>query len=721
MRCTSRSARGRIAVAFSAALVLLLLLPGVSLGARAEDIPHENYDLIESDLDVVIALLNSSIEYSESALRAMYDQRMGYVDANLTIVTGILEPAERLLGEIGDVAGSYDYLSELLPPFASLASGETAFAEMESSLLAERYAILTAAQLANLTGEELLSALAAVSEFNSLVTRMNATIDQMLSSAEGIISLVVQGEAPFTKNELVPLIEQLRDLLRALKLEVDQVVKEDISWDKTKPFLLLWLDASSYHLGDIVSGGGYLYSNGSFSSNVLVYILKDGVNWTASLASAGDYSFQKRIPIDAAWLGSHTVQARASTPSGVLRSDIVVFEVLLIPSQITLSLSKTQISPVESVGVTVRLRSAFGDRLAGLPFNLSIDGMETQELTGPDGTYSTTVEGSELGIGRHSFGSSFGGALPYAPSRSSERSLIVDIPTSLDLTLFSSRLPQDYSVVGDGMLRANGTQSLSGKDVALSIDDHVFANVTTDSSGKFSFSIPAESLGFGTHVMRAEFLNGSGVWRYSMAEQAFTVISPTKAKYPFFPHIPGWGGMGLERAITYLFFGTYSYLAWLLLLALFAIILSLRRARKRRAEAESKEHALEPLPVLEAVDASLAAQPPPEGVGVKDLWGPAPGSPNQRIVWYYQRLLAFLGKRGPIGLLASMTHWEVARLLDALGFPKTQVMKVTVLFEEAFYSGLQMSDNDSVEMSAALTEIVRVKPAQGGEGSAGTT
>jgi hypothetical protein len=56
-----------------------------------------------------------------------------------------------------------------------------------------------------------------------------------------------------------------------------------------------------------------------------------------------------------------------------------------------------------------------------------------------------------------------------------------------------------------------------------------------------------------------------------------------------------------------------------------------------------------------------------------------------------------------------MTHWEVARILKALGFPVRPVERATILFEEALYSGESLSDEDAVMMSTALTDLVRVQ------------
>jgi len=90
-----------------------------------------------------------------------------------------------------------------------------------------------------------------------------------------------------------------------------------------------------------------------------------------------------------------------------------------------------------------------------------------------------------------------------------------------------------------------------------------------------------------------------------------------------------------------------------------------------------------------------------------------PANPNEKIVWYYQRLLAFLSAKANIAIRTSMTHWEVARILKILGFPVRPVEKATILFERALYSGASLSDDDVVMMSTALTDLVRVGSKEG--------
>ncbi|MCJ7464547.1 MAG: DUF4292 domain-containing protein, partial [Thermoplasmata archaeon] len=111
----------------------MMILPALAVNSRADEIPHENYDLAKSSLDVVISLLRSSIAYSENALQRMYNESMDQVEQNLTVVRGLLTPAGLILDKIRNIAGSYENLSRLLPPFNSLSAQMDSFSSMEVS------------------------------------------------------------------------------------------------------------------------------------------------------------------------------------------------------------------------------------------------------------------------------------------------------------------------------------------------------------------------------------------------------------------------------------------------------------------------------------------------------------------------------------------------------------------------------------------------------------
>jgi hypothetical protein len=720
MRCfliemTRRSSSHRRVVSLlaSAAVAMLLLSPITSFNSMAEDIPHENYDLVKSNLDVVIALLRTSITYSENALGRMYNESMVQVEENLTVVRGLLTPAELILERIRDIAGSYENLSILLPPFNALSGQMDSFSSMEVTLLGARDEVVSASRLVNLTGEERLRALDAIRVFNSLILQMNSTIDSMLVSANDIIGLVVEGEQPFTDNRLIPLIEQLRDLLYAIEAEFDRVTHEGVPWDESQPFSLLWLSAGDYYLGDQIIGGGYLYFNGEFAVGHLVTIQMDGSNLTsATTSSGGRFYFSYPIPLNASWLGSHVLQATSETPAGALNSDTVTIRILLVPTTISLHVSSKLLRLEDQLNADVLVKDIREQPLDDAPCYFLLDDQNQSFRTDTLGGFETQWEAADLGYGTHSLQAFYVGELPYESDASEIVTFIIDIPTTVNLNLFETRYFHGYHVVGNGTLVSNGTTAMPDQQMTISIDGIVVANLTTGPNGEFAFSVPTETMTTGAHTIVAEFLHRESIWRYSQDEESFTVYGQMLVKYPFWPIIPGWS-FGPGDSIPYLFIGEYAYFFWLLVLMVAAIAIRLMQIRDKRKRLRPGR-----TEVLESLDMgtnAMAASASEIAEMAREIFQAAggPTNANERIVWYYQRLLAFLSAKANIAIKTSMTHWEVARILKILGFPVRPVDRATILFERALYSGTSLSDDDAVMMSTALTDLVRVKPAEG--------
>ena len=704
-------------IAFCLLLAFLMLSPTASLNARADDIPHENYTLVRSNLDVVLSLLRSTIRYSEFALMAMYNESMGNVDQNLTVVRGLLTPADRLLGDIRNVAESYANLSMLLPPFADLSAQMDSFSTMEVSLLGARGTIVSISRLANLTGDDLLTAIDAINRVNSLMVTMNRTIDDMLVSATDITGLTVDSQQPFADNQLASLIEMLRDLLYTIQYEVDIIVREGIRWNASQPFSMLWLSAQDYYLGEQIIGGGYLYYNGVFTPNHEVVILMDGENLTSVLTSSnGRFSFSYPIPVNASWLGPHWLQATSTTPTGPINSSVVTIRILLIPTTITLSISDELLSYEDELTASVVLSEVHGLPIGGSACHLILDGDNWTFATDPNGEFGRTWTAPDLGFGIHNLQAFYEGELPYAPSASGQLSFIINIPTSLSIQLFNTRFPTGYNyfVVGNGTLLANGTSPLPYQEITISIDGTVVQNTTTSADGKFVISVPTEGMHLGGHTLTAEFLHRDMVWRYSSDQAGFTIYALKQTKYPFFPAVPGWGGGGMPEFYPYLFIGPYAYYFWLLILTLAAVSIRLMQTRKRRKQLAQREPSetllpldrmIQPIPVPSPASAEGFAREISEARG-------GPVNPNERIIWYYQRLLAFLTRRENLSLRKSMTHWEVARMLKLVGYPSSPVDRITLLFEQALYSGLALSDMETVQMSASLTNLITLRSSE---------
>ncbi len=692
------------------ALVLTLTVPFASHDAAAE-IPHENYDLVESDIDLVVAMLNASIRASEDTLRHLYEEDLDAARGCIDIATSVVGPAEAILEDIEDVAGSHEQLSVLIPPFSSLHDGMRDFADLEEAMLSIRGEIVAIASELNITDSEAIEVIDSIRRINTVFSGMNDSIEAMLFHAGEIDSLTIDDWRPFVPNDLSELIERLRELVTLMREDITELIEEGIPWQDDRSFLLLWIADPDLYLGETLGGGGYFIRNGTHIVGSPVEILVDdiviGVRYTDD---EGAFSFSHTIPLDVSWLGSHDLTATAVESGETTTSETLVFNVSLVPTEITLLLGNASVAPYEDLVVEVVLTREPARPLPGASCVLSVDGSELEFVTDDDGRGEWTWSGSTLGLGAHVFSARFPLTLPFAACDSGEMTVVVDMPTSMTLNIFSDRLKAGYYLIGDGVLLDDASSPIAGQRITLSVDGEALTNVTTDATGKYAFSIDTLDMAEGAHVLLAAFEYHDPYWRSSEDEANFVIISMSYSEYPFLPWIPGWDtGGGLPEQIPYLFFGEYAYFTWLFILSVVGVVIKALQARKARTPSEASAG---------SVSAGGGAPPALASRG----WGHArlermPDwlvSPNEKVAWHYHSLLAFLKDRAGVGVTDDMTHWEVARLLGALGYPQGDASRVALLYEKAQYSGTESSEDDVLSMDSSSGSIRRsggVRPA----------
>ncbi len=699
--CTLRAGR----ILSGLIMAMMLLTPVLAAASRAnaapEEIPHENYDIANPDLETVVNLLNISIRASEETLKDFFNETMVQADEELALVDRILVPAQQVLSKIEYVASSYDNLTELLPPFMDLRTGMRSFDSFEKQMIGARAQVMALRDIANLTDEDLVAALRMINEFNGFLANMNGTIDSMLVAAENITNKQLDGRLPFRPNDLKALIEKLREMVRMISEQMTPVIHNEINWGN-KSFLILWIENSTVYLGERINGGGYLYYNGSFRPHHLIHIQWDGSDITGTATDDnGTYRFALRLSLNASLLGEHKIRATARSSQMNLSSDEVTVTVILMPTFLKLDIDKSEMSVNETVSVVATLKDARGRAISNAVCQLDYSSQITEANTSNDGIIARSYTGFQLGFGLHEFSASYVAELPYLPSQDGPLNVTVSIPTHIDLGLFSERFVPGYYVVGSGSLLANSSQTLPTQRLAIYIDDILVQNASTDVLGEFALSLSSKDLAGGTHTLRVAFESHGVVWRYSEAEVPFLITTLQKRPYPFFPVFPGWQ-TGPPSTIKDLFFGPYAYYVWLFMLAVLAIIVKTSQTRKARAT-RRKESVVEPIIAAPTLNLTTSAATGSD-LALPD-WSSAtdsPLDPNSRIIWLYNLLIEFLRKKRRITITDDMTHWEVARLLRKLGYPKESVEKVTYLFEKAFYSGDDMTDVDSVGMSIAM-------------------
>ena len=130
------------------------------------------------------------------------------------------------------------------------------------------------------------------------------------------------------------------------------------------------------------------------------------------------------------------------------------------------------------------------------------------------------------------------------------------------------------------------------------------------------------------------------------------------------------------------------------------MVIKALQARKRRALSEAASETVSPeggVPLFAASRDRLAIS--------LDRMPDWLLSPNEKVIWHYHSLLAFLKRHGRIGVTDNMTHWEVARLLGSLGYPQGDASRVALLYEKAQYSGAPSSEDDVLDMDSSANSI----------------
>ena len=183
----------------------------------------------------------------------------------------------------------------------------------------------------------------------------------------------------------------------------------------------------------------------------------------------------------------------------------------------------------------------------------------------------------------------------------------------------------------------------------------------------------------------------------------FIVLEEDSSHHPFLPWVPGWDiGGDIVDQLRDLFFGEYAYLTWLLVILVVVVVIRALQTRRARRLGEA--------PMAPA--AEYEGEPP------SSMWNERPAelvagrmpttvmSPNEKVIWYYHSLIAYLKAKMRVGIADNMTHWEVMRFLGTLGYPEGAAGRVASLYEKARYSGTDSTDAD-VALMVSSSDAVR--------------
>jgi hypothetical protein len=716
-----KSAATRIA---ALALVFILAVPACA----SAEIPHENFNLIGSSLDVIVQMLNQSINATELALVSCLDDRSYDGEMNLSLVDAILEPVGDLIATIQETEGVETNLTYLIPPFENLSEGGHGFIDGQSGfLLGLDWLRLQIGK--NLTPIEAYYAQKQLIELTRTVALMNDDLDVMDAAADEIANLTVEGEYPFDTTYLKELIDRLR-----MTLEDYLIMLEDIFWRVKwiEPFITLGMTKNVYYLGETVLGIGFVFDGEKPLANATVYVDKDNASFnftTATTNAGGRYTFAWEIPIDPAELGDHSFMVRVwMNNSWYMPTEQAYIGVEKIPTFLSVTLNSKRFSPEQTVNATAYLRDYKGGPvliysmshivtiLKGTPpppeeiVELILDDSINKSLaTSGFGYASWSFPAIDLPFGTHSLFARFNGSAIYQPSMSGSAAFEVNYLTTLSLNVSPARIKQGGLVNVTASLR-NSSQHLSGRTVLVYFDESVLFTNKTGVDGDILYMLNTTNISTGTHVLRGYFSSQENRYASAESDPAFLAIyveSSNNINPP--PDDNNNPNDNQNNPIDWL----TNNLLWIILIVIMILMLAIvliatdtvknvrdanLRRKTRAAQAKILAKGGGPSEMF-----TLAAPPAASGVSEGVDYDALP--PKTAIVMLYTMLLSHLTGERKMGILPTMTARDIARMLVAREFPSESVGLITNSFERAKYSAETLTRNDWKGFERAVAAV----------------
>ena len=694
------------------AAIVLVFVIAASPYASAE-IPHENFNLVSSSIDVIVQMLNQTINATELALVSCINQDPFNGERNLQLVDTILEPVGMLILMIQETGGIETNLTYLTPPFENLSEGGHSFVAKQSSFL------IGIADLRALIGKELTpieayDAKQRLTEMTRTVALMNDDLDYMDESADEIANLTVKGDYPFDTAYLKELIDRLRMMLPDYMDMLGEILWL-VKW--IDPFVTLGMTKDLYYLGEEAIGIGFVFDGNKPLAGADVFVDKDNASFnftTVTTNANGMYKFTWSIPRDPAALGVHSFLVRAWVNSSWYmppsRSYIMVEK---IPTHVSISLDARRYSPAQWVNATATLVDYKGmpviDYNASLSHIVSIfkgappqkqesvqffldDVAGVNGTTTGLGTVNWPFSAATAGYGTHEIYARFNGSPIYQPSKSGTENFDVNHQTALMLNLSEHRVKPGTFVNITAWLD-NASQPLSNRTVTIYFDDSVLVAKKTDANGSILYRLNTTNISTGTHILRAYFSSNEIKYTSAVSDDEFLTIyvDPTDNNNPPPPPPPDQNKNNwLPDWLWIILLGIVILMLAIVLVATDTLknVRDANLRRKRKAE-EAKALAIAG---KSSEIFTLAGVPAVSGANGGFDYGIMP--PKTAIVMLYMALLSHLSVDRKMAILPTMTARDISRMLMVKEFPAESVGQVTKVFERAKYSAENITKDD---------------------------
>jgi len=637
--------------------LLLMLLLNVSVSAQFPS--HENFDVANEDFFALTSFLQDSIKFCEQVVNVSYAAQATAVfsptvnvtfdekeqQESLTLSDHLgqhLNYSSMVLDAIDESVQSRSMLQDVLIPLRSMSLNVTRLARNHSFVLD----FFESMQLFISTGEIGNS---------SLISNMTQVHQQLTQMSDQI--RIIQDQIPllqsyFSMNSLEQDMHDFSKVVNRYERYLDLFVSF-LYIDE--PYVALYTDKNECYLSENLTFHGYFIEPTGFVSNQSISLYKDDdLLYSTETNRFGRFTFFVDTVNETT--DTYSFQAETSYENNLYRSDPVVVSFSLMPTNITLVLSKTQLQPNESVTLTGRLRTITQKPLQE-HIHLVINDQSFSVQTDESGSFSYVFSNYSI-YGSYTVTGSFQPTKTFEPC-SDTLVFSINEPTLLSLISNQNTFTDEDTIKLHGILTEKHThQGLSEKNISLLLNGKVIDYTFTDENGSYSFVISTDDVSMDLLLLQTRFDARLLQWRSSTSQ----ILS-----------------LSYEQS---LFSNLFIFISGISIFFIALIVLFFLYSRKKTFFGSTPDENLSNIRMSKRIMDMKTLQLS-QNVFNDTISTSLPS--KQKIIRMYHQLLSFFIDQG-IEFDSSATHKDVQNQLRQLQLPRDSVDDITFSFEQAQYS-----------------------------------
>lgn len=709
--------------------ILLIALLAISFSivpAVAQD-SHDDFDDADTDLGALLMSLNRTQELIHDSLNATlrvnYTQDIGdrvHQSYNMTEANDSLSSAydskattagtKRIIKDMPDDVPSSLYIEELYLPFYHVSSNLTSFTKNHKGLImnlsdtGEHYNLYKSGE-GEQPGTHLLSGLRSLNDASRNLNKMEMNIPALEKGVESINGTY------FDTSSLRETLNETGELIPYYQGVIEELIS---LFEELAGYVTIYLP-DSVHPGEKVDIEGYYSYNGSFVPNVTV-IIKVGNDTIYEGETDEDGYYNETIQIP--WNATGPITINASVPGDKTYSSNSTVITDMYTTDIDIDLSSNYYYDEE-----IKVRGNFTTDAPTNMENFVLDGTSGKRISpSEDGSFKLVYDSSDFRWGTGEIMVMYQGNDSISSS-SDEVEFEVSIPTNISLEAESMEELTDISVdltlYGD-LINTSSDQGIEDEKVSLTVDEETFNSTHTGQDGGYEFIMDIEEaeVSEGLHTFYSSH-NGTEKYRgctsrvlYLYVEEGEYIVSDDLLyiETVIDEDLSGDGVIGPggddgedgtdgggededgENDEPNPLVSMIKKNLLLLLIGLFLLLALLYYRYRTEKEDEDKGPRV---PEKEKTPAILQRKKKkaPTASGWKDI----PSS--------YADLLEVIDSKGIVKVSKGKTHREVYEDLKGRLDDRTQIQKITDMFEKVYFAGEELTENDVEGYNNAMNSL----------------